>query len=122
MLQPLLENAVKHGVDKVRDKNADRRIRLRACRKGDTLHFSVFNTGSPIQPDVLRSVFMEKTRGYGLQNVNERLKLLFGDEYGVFIEGVEGGTLCTVVIPLYQPDSGGETDGVQPGSTGGKTI
>lgn len=100
MLQPLLENAVKHGVDKVLDRESERRIRLSAKRVGETLQFEVFNTGEAIRPELLRSVFLEKTRGYGLRNVDERLRLMFGDEYGVKIWGVENGTLCTIVIPL----------------------
>lgn len=77
MLQPLLENAVKHGVDKLRDKSAKRLIRLTARREGGDLRFTVYNTGSVIQPQVLRSVFVEKTQGYGLRNVDERIRLLF---------------------------------------------
>lgn len=100
MLQPLLENAVKHGVDKVLDKESERLIRLTVRRVGEELRFEVFNTGDVIRPEVLRSVFLEKTRGYGLRNVDERLRLLFGDAYGVKIRGVENGTLCTIVIPL----------------------
>ena len=100
MLQPLLENAIKHGVDKTRSPADERLIRLTVCRVEDTLHFEVFNTGSAISPEVLRSVFLEKTQGYGLRNVDERLRLLFGDDFGVHIRGVEKGTLCTIVIPL----------------------
>ncbi len=111
MLQPLLENAVKHGVDKVRDKTADKRIRLTARLQGGALWFSVFNTGDSIRPEVLRSVFVEKTGGYGLRNVDERLRLLFGDDYGLRIEGVSGGTLCTIHIPLRAaPPDGGEEE------------
>ena len=85
MLQPLLENAVKHGVDKLRDKSAKRLIRLTARREGGDLRFTVYNTGSVIQPQVLRSVFVEKTQGYGLRNVDERIRLLFGEAYGIRI-------------------------------------
>ena len=99
MLQPLLENAVKHGVDKLRDKSAKRLIRLTARREGGDLRFTVYNTGSVIQPQVLRSVFVEKTQGYGLRNVDERIRLLFGEAYGIRIEGTEDGTLCVITIP-----------------------
>ena len=99
MLQPLLENAVKHGVDKLRDKSAKRLIRLTARWEGGDLRFTVYNTGSVIQPQVLRSVFVEKTQGYGLRNVDERIRLLFGEAYGIRIEGTEDGTLCVITIP-----------------------
>jgi len=97
MLQPLLENAVKHGVDK--DQGTDKLIRLTVKDAGDSLVFHVFNTGSSITEETLNSVFVEKTRGYGIRNVNERLKLLFGEEYGIRIRAVDGGTLCTIIIP-----------------------
>ena len=48
---------------------------------------------------VLRSVFVEKTQGYGLRNVDERIRLLFGEAYGIRIEGTEDGTLCVITIP-----------------------
>jgi|GEM_PF-1187647 len=105
MLQPLLENAVKHGVDKIRDKTARKLIRLTVTDEGEFLHFTVFNLGSPISQEVLRSVFEEKTKGYGIRNVNERIKLTFGQQYGIQIEpsevGPDGlsGTVCRVIIP-----------------------
>lgn len=100
MLQPLLENAIKHGVDKNRrDKSAMHRIRLSAARDGEQLVFTVFNTGEPISAEVAEAVMQEKTQGYGLRNVNERIKLAFGEEYGVAIMPCEGGTMCVVRIP-----------------------
>lgn len=104
MLQPILENAVKHGVDKVRDKAVPRRITLSARKAGDTLCFTIYNTGEQVGEEVLRSVFVEKTKGYGLRNVDERLRLLFGEEYGVHIGPVPGGTQCTIVIPQRTPE------------------
>ena len=90
---------INHGVDKLRDKSAKRLIRLTARREGGDLRFTVYNTGSVIQPQVLRSVFVEKTQGYGLRNVDERIRLLFGEAYGIRIEGTEDGTLCVITIP-----------------------
>lgn len=99
MLQPLLENAVKHGVDRAPDRDGTHLIRLCARREGDGLVFTVFNTGQPIDPQAVDSALRKKTRGYGLYNVDERLRLLFGPAYGVTVAPVEDGTLCTVRIP-----------------------
>lgn len=44
-------------------------------------------------------MFVEKTQGYGLRNVDERIRLLFGEAYGIRIEGTEDGTLCVITIP-----------------------
>ena len=100
MLQPLLENAIKHGVDKNRrDKSAMHRICLSASREGELLVFTVFNTGEPISAEAVEAVMQEKTQGYGLRNVNERIKLAFGEEYGVTITPCEDGPMCVVRIP-----------------------
>ena len=99
MLQPLLENAVKHGVDRAPDRDGTHLIRLCARREGDGLVFTVFNTGQPIDPQAVDSALRKKTRGYGLYNVDERLRLLFGPAYGGTVAPVEDGTLCTVRIP-----------------------
>jgi LytS/YehU family sensor histidine kinase len=68
LLQPLLENAFKHGVE--RNSGADR-IVVTAQREAGTLMISIHNTQSSLPPDYLE--------GMGLRNCRERLKLLYGD-------------------------------------------
>ena len=119
MLQPLLENAVKHGVDRAPDRDGVHLIRLCARREGDGLVFTVFNTGQPIDPQAVDSALRKKTRGYGLYNVDERLRLLFGPAYGVTVAPVEGGTLCTVRIPaMYRQPQEREDEPAAPLSAG----
>lgn len=95
-LQPIVENAYQHGVFYI---GAEGRIRLRVKRQEQCLQISVFNNGSSITPEQARIALEQDGRGYGLKNVNTRLQLFFGKEYGVRIGAVEGGTECVVTIP-----------------------
>ena len=99
MLQPILENAVKHGVDKSDNKQIRNRVCLTAKREGQRLKFTVYNTGVVITQEVIQTLLVKQTKGYGLRNVNERIKLMFGSEYGIHIAPAEGGTVCEIVIP-----------------------
>lgn len=111
MLQPLLENAIKHGVDRNRqDKTVEHRIRLVACKDQEMLVFTVFNTGTPISLKAAEEAMLGKNQGYGLRNVNERIKLAFGEEYGVTIQPCNGGTVCTVRIPQRVKKEGEEEE------------
>lgn len=72
MLQPLAENAMKHGIS--RDPEA-RLLRLSARREGDRLVLSVYNDGPPLPKDELVT-----GSGIGVQNTRARLHMLYGDE------------------------------------------
>jgi LytS/YehU family sensor histidine kinase len=72
MLQPLVENAMKHGIS--RDPEA-RLLRLTARREKDRLILSVYNDGPPLPRDELVT-----GAGIGVQNTRTRLHMLFGDE------------------------------------------
>ena len=72
MLQPLLENAMKHGISQ---DPAARLLRISAARDGTRLILTVYNDGPPLPKDdaVL-------SRGIGVQNTLARLQMLYGDE------------------------------------------
>jgi two-component system sensor histidine kinase YesM len=107
VLQPILENALNHGIDKIEDEERGL-ISLKGSRQGDTLVFRTFNSGPPISADVVETVLLKKKKGYGLNNVNERIKLVFGEEYGIRIYPRDKGTECVMVIPArYEAE--GET-------------
>ncbi len=99
MLQPVLENAIKHGVNFQASHRQKPVVRLTAKRQGEDLYFSVFNSGSQISQEVIDKLFVTETSGYGLKNVQDRIKLLMGEPYGVTIRPVAGGTLCEILIP-----------------------
>lgn len=112
ILQPLVENAIYHGI-----KQLDRpgRIMIRAERDAACMKLSVEDNGPGMHPVKLKlickhlqAVQEETADGYGLFNVNDRIKLYFGKAYGLHVESEAGkGTKVTACIPL-QAEEGGE--------------
>lgn len=105
ILQPLAENAVKHGINL---KTEGRGRLLVSAHLGDgVIRFSVEDNGPGMPPETAESILTRQSAGYGLKNVNERLHLLFGAEYGLSIHSRQGaGTAMAVTIPQYRQDSG----------------
>lgn len=116
ILQPLVENSIYHGMSA---EHGSIHIHISLIMGKDTLTFRVEDTGQGMseeqlerlresiqvqakkEEDVLTS--SEKEGGYGLQNVNERIKIYFGAQYGLSIESKQGeGTTVNVVIPKIQ--------------------
>ena len=104
ILQPVVENALEHGVEKTTGVKGA--IRISAAfeeENGETcIVIRVFNTGPPIDPRTAEEVLTDPSRGYGLANVHSRIQLYFGKTYGVHIAPAQGGTLCRIVIPAIR--------------------
>jgi two-component system sensor histidine kinase YesM len=90
VLQPLVENAIKHGIS---EKRSTGNIRITGTISEGDLLFEVFDDGVGFDPDNMD--FKENSNnnyksGYGLKNVNERIKLEYGEEYGIRIWSRKG--------------------------------
>lgn len=103
-LQPLIENAIFHGVV---PKNEIGRIILSVRRDGENLSFIVADDGVGIPPEKVEGLLNgPKTNdrrilhGFGLANVNRRLKLVYGESYGLSIISTSGLTQIAVTIPF----------------------
>lgn len=104
MLQPLLENAICHGIE---PKAETSDIRVMGVRIAESVFFTVKDNGVGISPDKLRNIvgFLESEEGetdnyFALANINKRIKLHYGKEYGLSIKSATGaGTKVTVFIP-----------------------
>jgi signal transduction histidine kinase len=93
ILQPLVENAVKHGIS---HKVGGGRVRIEAAFDNGDLRLMVADTGAGVRNSA--AIF---DSGVGLKNVRDRLLRLYGPEYGPVIEsGPERGTTVTLRIPL----------------------
>jgi two-component system LytT family sensor kinase len=102
-LQPLVENAVRHGLEA---KEGPGHITICANDSGGFAQVTIEDDGVGIDPEHLRSVLAGHADGdhVGLRNVDARLRQVYGDEHGLVIETAPGeGTLITIRVPKSQP-------------------
>lgn len=100
LLQPLVENAIHHGR---RDENHILHIKVNVFLTTDRLIYEVSDDGLGITTEKLiqlKEVLENSEEGYGLKNVNNRIKLNYGEQYGVRISSTYGvGTCVRIEIP-----------------------
>ncbi|MFF8401517.1 sensor histidine kinase [Streptomyces sp. NPDC014846] len=103
-LQPLVENAVKHGLEESVERS---RITIAAQDEGAVARIVIEDNGVGMEPDRLRRILRGEgspSAGIGLRNVDERLRQVYGDEHGLVIEtGVGAGMKITARVPKYRP-------------------
>jgi two-component system, LytTR family, sensor kinase len=99
LLQPLVENALKHGIV-VRPEGGA--LRITGARRGETLRLEVEDDGPGLDPDL--SLEHVDSRGIGLRNLRDRIGVFFGDAASFSIgPAASGGTLAVIQIP-YRAD------------------
>ncbi|UJF34869.1 sensor histidine kinase [Paenibacillus hexagrammi] len=99
ILQPLVENALEHGIAKM---SKGGRVSITVWREGDKVILSVFNSGSGIDTERARKLLQSTDSGehVGMRNVDQRIKMAFGPQYGIrFAPSQEDGALVLVDIP-----------------------
>ncbi|MCY9693579.1 sensor histidine kinase [Paenibacillus alginolyticus] len=100
ILQPLAENAIKHGINQMTSRRG--LLQVSACLAHGTVEFAIEDNGPGMSQETIDTILTMQSVGYGLNNVNERLQLRFGAEYGISIQSRIGhGTVMTIVIPQY---------------------
>ncbi|WP_068774239.1 sensor histidine kinase [Paenibacillus sp. FJAT-26967] len=113
ILQPLVENAILHGIQ---EKEEKRGIILVACwREGSLVKFVVEDDGVGMTEEQVRKITLETLTGaggYGVHNVAQKIRLYYGDQYGLVYESMRGeGTKVTITfpaVPYGQLDSSSE--------------
>ena len=99
LLQPIVENAIDHGID----LNTDKRGELMVSGKlldTDQIEIKISDNGVGMSEEAAQQMLTESSKGYGVKNVNERIKHFYGDEYGITVNSVEGeGTDILILIP-----------------------
>ncbi len=105
ILQPLVENALSHGIE---PKMSHGTIIIKAKIEGGLLLFEIVDDGVGMTREKADAILQnglerrESSGGYGLKNVNDRLKIFYGDGFGISIFSKIGiGTSISVRIPLY---------------------
>lgn len=103
ILQPLVENSIKHGFDSM---TAGGKIHISGRRTAlDTIEFTVSDNGCGFDGDFLNIPTENKKHksGYGLKNINDRLTLTYGADCGLSFESSPGhGTIVTVKIKTHK--------------------
>lgn len=98
ILQPLVENAIMHGIEHKTDGRG--RIEIRGWLKDDCIWFSVADNGIGMSRETAQRILSMESKGYGVRNVNERICLCYGEEYAIRVESVVGkGTRMTLHFP-----------------------
>lgn len=98
LLQPLVENAIDHGIDMKEDGRGF--IKIIGRQTADTITLTVEDNGVGMDEETAQKIITFKSKGYGVANVNQRIRLFYGQPYGLKIESSIGsGTHCTVTIP-----------------------
>jgi two-component system LytT family sensor kinase len=94
ILQPLVENSIKHGLAR---KVGEGRITIHASRRAGHVVIEIVDNGVGMPTDRIETT---GEHGIGLQNVNERLRVIYGANYGLRLQSVLGqGTLARIEIP-----------------------
>jgi two-component system sensor histidine kinase YesM len=103
ILQPLVENAIKHGIS---NKEGQGHIGIAGCRMGNDLKLEVSDDGVGFNLDTTDINTLNKKiqqSGYGLRNVDERIKLEYGPDYGLTLKSEKNnGTLVTLILKFRE--------------------
>lgn len=118
-LQPVVENALYHGIKYKRAKGC---IHIHGEKEGDIIRLTVRDDGVGMDEEELAQLrqqiekpCQETEKGFGLANVNERIHMYFGYEYGMKIESEKGkGTTVEIVIPAILEAPAENAANVQP--------
>ena len=106
ILQPIVENSIKHGIDLI---ETDKRglIKIYATKNDGVIYVMIEDNGVGMNQNTIDIMLSQNSKGYGMRNVNERIKLYYGEEYGIYIESVMNeGTIITVKIPEKELSKG----------------
>ena len=109
-LQPIIENAINHGLDLLVEEG---HIQVEVKPDGDDIVFRVIDDGVGMSPEQVQAIMNQKPKdhtGIGIRNVNDRLKIYFGKQYGLRIESVpDEGTCVEIRMPKVRQEDGYET-------------
>ena len=107
VLQPLVENAIYHGIKYKEDMGV---LRIIGYRQEDTVVLQVIDNGIGMDEKTMEHIFEKKedrkSNGVGVYNVQNRLQLYYGSNYGISYESaVQKGTVASIIIPYKGEDN-----------------
>ena len=111
ILQPLVENGIKHGLSKLPGGG---HIEIDVKRESENLIIYVKNDGVSLDIDKMDRILVYnpadsellsfKSEGYGVQNIFRRIKVICGEEYGLAYSIERGQTVCKITLPVKNTD------------------
>ncbi len=107
LLQPFVENSILHGIGSHPDIEK-MNIRIRAQQRGGDILFEIEDDGPGVDEEEMKRLLQtripDSNRGYGINNVNFRLKLCYGEGYGIeFANARQRGTIVRIRIKAMEP-------------------
>ena len=117
ILQPIVENAIIHGIE---PKRTQGKILISGYVRDEQIVFEINDTGMGIPPYILAQLqkrlkqteampsdLTEKGFGIGLNNINSRIKLFYGSQYGIELNSIVNmGTFITIRVPIIEKEDG----------------
>lgn len=106
-LQPIIENAIYHGIDRMVDEGE---IVISAGQDEEDIIFRVSDNGVGIPEEKVENILkhdIDGKSGIGIKNVNDRIKIYFGDKYGLHVDSEQDeGTTITIRLPKITENEG----------------
>lgn len=100
LLQPFVENSLIHGFDGLKRKGA---LKIRCWMEAGVRFYSVEDNGKGIDGDKLKKIMSPEEGSIGINNIDKRVKITYGSEYGVKIQSEPNkGTVATITMPVQE--------------------
>lgn len=103
-IQPIVENSINYALEKMAEPCC---ITVSSTETNEVLQLIISDNGPGVEEDVLEMIKVGRIKpkglGLGLKNIDERIKIMFGDEYGVVFSSKVGvGTKVTLILPMIR--------------------
>ena len=97
IIQPFVENSLNHGFS---HREGEGEITIQIFSKDNTIFFEIIDDGKGMTKQQLKGLMEKNTQSYGIRNVDDRIKIQYGNDYGVIINSqVNNGTAVLISMP-----------------------
>lgn len=97
LLQPIVENAIEHGIDYIEEGEGEGLVVIEFHKEGQQLVFSVCNNGPVMEVELLEAILEKPGKGYGIYNIQQRIAIYYGEGCGLSVKITEEGCTCFTV-------------------------
>ena len=97
LLQPIVENAIEHGIDYIEEDEGYGMVAIEFRKEGQWLVFSISNNGPVMDVGMLEDILEKPGKGYGIFNIQQRIAIYYGEGCGLSVQITEEGHTCFTV-------------------------